>query len=56
MYCVYRISGDKKLLIARTRTMERAALLAQKVMAALRLWRSEECQRAAAAACQAWGL
>lgn len=41
MYCVYRISGDKKLLIARTKTMERAALLAQKVMAALRLWRAD---------------
>lgn len=41
MYCVYRISGDKKLLIARTKTMERAALLAQRVMTALRLWRND---------------
>ena len=41
MYCVYRISGDKKLRIARTRTMERAALLAQRVMTALRRWRND---------------
>ena len=41
MYCVYRISGDKKLLIARTKTMERAALLAQRVMTALRLGRND---------------
>lgn len=41
MYCVYRISGDKKLLIARTKNMERAALLAQRVMTALRLWRAD---------------
>lgn len=41
MYCVYRISGDKKLLIARKKTMERAALLAQRVMTALRLWRND---------------
>ena len=41
MYCVYRISGDKKLLIARTKAMDRAALLAQQVMTALRLWRND---------------